>query len=74
MCTAVLSTFSVLIVIPLTPIEGKVDGVVTLRTAAAVEETGEAVCILTVMAGVVLIGVDKDDCEIVRATTGLART
>lgn len=72
-CTVVLFIFFVLIVILLILIEGKVDGVVILRIVVVVEEIGEVVCILIVMVGVVLIGVDKDDCEIVRVIIGLVR-
>lgn len=73
----VLSSFCFFIVRPPALIEVTADGVVTVTffiTVPAVGVTGVEVCILTVIAGVALMGVAKDDCEIVRATTGLERT
>ncbi|KAK2573750.1 hypothetical protein P5673_001439 [Acropora cervicornis] len=68
----VLSSFCFFIVRPPALIEVTALGVVTFFiTVPAVGVTGVEVCILTVIAGVALMGVAKDDCEIVRATTGL---
>ena len=58
----------------LTPTEAEPLGVVTFAGVTAGAVTGAVVGILTVIVGVGLIGVDIDDWEIVRATTGLART
>ena len=71
----VLSSFCFFIVRPPALIEVTAVGVVTFFiTVPAAGVTGVEVCILTVIAGVALMGVAKDDCEIVRATTGLERT
>lgn len=47
---------------------------VTFDAVPVVGVTGAVAVIFTVIAGVALIGVDIDVWEIVRATTGLART
>ena len=57
-----------------TPIEAEPPGVVTFDAVPVVGVMGVVTGIFTVMAGVDLIGVDIDDWEIVRATTGFART
>lgn len=59
---------------PVTLLEAEPSGVVTFVAVPVGAVTGAVDGIFTVMAGVVLIGVDIDDWEIVRATTGLART
>lgn len=75
MYVLVLSSFCFLIVRPPALIEVTAVGVATFFiTVPVVGVTGVEVCILTVIAGVALMGVAKDDCEIVRATTGLERT
>ena len=74
-CVLAMSSFCFLIVRPPTPIGVTAVGVVTFFiTVPAGGVTGVEVCIFTVIAGVVLMGVAIDDCEIVRATTGLERT
>lgn len=57
-----------------TPVEAEPPGVVTFDAVPVVGVTGAVAVIFTVIAGVALIGVDIDVWEIVRATTGLART
>ena len=74
MCVPALPSVSFLTATPTTPVEAEPPGVVTFDAVPVVGVIGAVVGIFTVMVGVGLMGVDIDDWEIVRATTGLART